>query len=183
MAYEELVFRTMKVVGPSGLQQALEDLYKKVKNDPEFAANEHYIMYTLSNQQSLIKVDMSQRPFQFWYKDILGRPATATPSVMKTIENFLAEKGEIQDFTLQFDDLAVKDKEAKIAGWINGESFPLPDDPLLHAYELLAKEKRMPVNPKVSRIGMFSSGKKSLSDQKDAEKQPDSPRYPTHNKR
>jgi hypothetical protein len=83
--------------GPVGLRTVLEGLLEKSKNDPEFAAQQHFIMYTLGGQKSLIKVDMSQPPFQFWYNDVLGRPMTKL--VEETIADFLWEKcGEKERF-------------------------------------------------------------------------------------
>lgn len=71
--------------GPTGLMEVLEDLLTKSKQDPEFAAQEHIILYQLGNQKSLIKVDLSQPPGKFWYNDLLGRPIT------KAVENTIAE--------------------------------------------------------------------------------------------
>jgi hypothetical protein len=77
--------------GPEGLDQVLDLFLQKSKSDPQFAAQEHYILYQLSEQKSLIKIDMSQQPFLFWYYDLNGRPATE--AVKKVIANFLWEKG------------------------------------------------------------------------------------------
>lgn len=77
--------------GPEGLDQVLDAFLAKTKSDAKFAAEEHYILYQLNEQKSLIKVDMSQQPFLFWYYDLNGRPAT---EVVKTIiARFLWEKG------------------------------------------------------------------------------------------
>lgn len=77
--------------GPEGLKQVLEDLLEKSRQDPEFAAREHYIYYQLGGQKSLMKVDMSKPPFQFWYYDLMGRPMTRM--IEATIAEFLWEKG------------------------------------------------------------------------------------------
>lgn len=165
MAFENLMSETETAVGPTGLKEVLNLLLNKAKFDPSFAANDHYILYMLGDQESLIKADMSQKPFQFWYYDLLGRPAT--PNVVKTIDAFLAENGDAHDIFHQFHDLYLKEREAKISASINGESLPLPEDPKAHAYKLLSQEKRTSLtNPKVSQIGMFSFGEKKPLDQK-----------------
>lgn len=71
--------------GPEGLMHVFEDLLEKSKRDTEFAAAEHIILYKLGGQKSLIKVDFSKPPFQFWYNDLLGRPMT------KAVEDTIAE--------------------------------------------------------------------------------------------
>jgi hypothetical protein len=76
--------------GPAGLGSVLDQLLQKSQADAGFAASDHYILYQLKDQQSLIKVDLSQRPFQFWYYDLLGRPAT--DAVKSVIADFLWEK-------------------------------------------------------------------------------------------
>lgn len=87
--------------GPDGLEKVLDNLFEKTQKDREFAGTEHYILYQLGNQKSLIKVDMSQPPFQFWYYDLLGRPATRT--VKETVARFLWEKcGERERFYKEF---------------------------------------------------------------------------------
>lgn len=77
--------------GPQGLAKVLNAFLAKTKDqalDPAFSANtEHYILYQLGNQNSLIKVDMSKQPYQFRYFDKLGRPATK--AVKETIADFL----------------------------------------------------------------------------------------------
>lgn len=87
-------------VGPQGLATVLALLLEKTQKDPQFAKQEHYILYQMGNQKSLIKVDMSEHPFQFWYYDLLGRPITGT--VKDTIGRFLWEKaGEKEKFLKQ----------------------------------------------------------------------------------
>jgi hypothetical protein len=87
--------------GPEGLTKVLDNFLEKAKIDPEFAAHGHYILYQLGAQKSLIKVDMSQQPFQFWYNDLLGRPPTNI--VKETIARFLWEKcGERERFFQEF---------------------------------------------------------------------------------
>lgn len=62
--------------GPEGLEKVLIELLEKTKKDPTFATEEHYILYQLASQKSLIKVDTKQQPFVFWYCDLMGRPIT-----------------------------------------------------------------------------------------------------------
>lgn len=76
--------------GPEGLDRVLTELLEKSKADPIFASQEHYVMYQLGNQKSLIKVDTNQTPFKFWYYDLMGRPATII--VKEAIARFLWDK-------------------------------------------------------------------------------------------
>lgn len=76
--------------GPEGLMEVLEDFRRRAELDPVFRHEPHYIMYHLNAQQSLIKIDFSADPFQFWYYDLMGRPATN--SVKQTVAEFLWEK-------------------------------------------------------------------------------------------
>lgn len=76
--------------GPEGLKKVLEDFLKSAQEDVAFANEAHYILYQLGNQKSLIRADFSKKPFQFWYYDLLGRPATK--AVKETIVEFLWEK-------------------------------------------------------------------------------------------
>ncbi len=85
--------------GPEGLRAALEVLLEKSSKDPHFAAEPHYIKYQIGNQQSYIKVDMSEKPYLFWYCDVQGRPVTK--SVQYTIADFLWEKGGEREKWLQ----------------------------------------------------------------------------------
>jgi len=74
--------------GPEGLSQVLDGLLIKYEQGAKDVP--YYVLYKLGGQQSLIKVDISKKPFQFWYCDLLGRPATRT--VKETIARFLWEK-------------------------------------------------------------------------------------------
>jgi hypothetical protein len=76
--------------GPEGLTRVLNELLEKAKSDPIFAGEEHFILYQLNAQKSLIKVDAKQVPFNFWHYDLMGRPATTV--VKDTIARFLWEK-------------------------------------------------------------------------------------------
>jgi hypothetical protein len=88
--HNEILEQYLKAQGPDGLKDVLEALLEKSKQDPVFATEAHYILYRLGGQQSLMKVDMSRPPFQFWYYDLLGRPMTKM--VERTIVDFLWEK-------------------------------------------------------------------------------------------
>lgn len=97
MLDNELPSDCINAEGAEGLRKELDQLWDKSQNDPVFAAMPHYILYRLNQQKALIKVDMSERPVQFWYHDLLGRPATRI--VKKTIAQFLMEKcGETDSF-------------------------------------------------------------------------------------
>lgn len=98
---DEWPFEYLVANGPDGLANVLETLFYRCQTDEQFAAEEHYILYQLGNQKSLIKTDMSVQPFQFWYYDLLGRPATKI--VKETIGRFLWEKGG-EKYRSQLDD-------------------------------------------------------------------------------
>jgi hypothetical protein len=84
--------------GPEGLTETLNELLEKSLKDPMFAVQEHFVLYKLGGQKSMIKIDTSQQPFRFWYYDLMGRPMTV--SVKETIAKFLWEKcGEKERFT------------------------------------------------------------------------------------
>ena len=76
--------------GPAGLEKVLNEFLEKSQSDAAFAAKEHYVLYKFNQQKALIKVDTKQRPFHFWYYDLLGRPATN--NVKEIIAKFLWEK-------------------------------------------------------------------------------------------
>ena len=94
---DELASQYIVAQGPDGLSSVLSDILTKALSDSHFAATPHYILYQLKNQKSLIKADMSEKPFQFWYYDLLGRPAPN--NVKETIARFLWEKcGEKEQY-------------------------------------------------------------------------------------
>ncbi|MFZ2315987.1 MAG: hypothetical protein WAW86_10085 [Gammaproteobacteria bacterium] len=93
MEYADLPKDYIKAEGPDGLRSALDNLLINQ------ASPSQYILYQLGNQQSLIKVDLSTKPFQFWYYDLLGRPATRI--VKETLARFAWEKGGEQEWYLQ----------------------------------------------------------------------------------
>jgi hypothetical protein len=76
--------------GPDSLYAVLEGLLKRTQADPHSTTEGRCILYKLGSQKSLIKVDTSRRPFELWYCDLLGRPATK--AVRDTIAQFLWEK-------------------------------------------------------------------------------------------
>lgn len=76
--------------GPDRLEQVLNELLEKTTADPAFALKEHFVLYQLGNQKTLMKVDTSERPFQIWYFDLMGRPATTV--VKEAITRFLWER-------------------------------------------------------------------------------------------
>ncbi len=73
--------------GPEGLANVLLDYHEKAQIDDDFASNDQYILYRNNQQKALIKIDMRQVPYQFWYYDLLGRPATN--NIKETIAKFL----------------------------------------------------------------------------------------------
>lgn len=90
MEHNELNEEYIPANGPEGLKEVLDSLLVRANADPDFAAAQHYILYTLGSQKSLIRVDTSKQPFYFWYYDLLGRPITR--NVKEIIAQFLWEK-------------------------------------------------------------------------------------------
>lgn len=90
MESKETSLQYISAEGPEGLAQVLEDLLNQSRKDPGFAAKDHLVLYQLGGQRSLIQVDFSQYPFQFYYNDLLGRPVTN--KVKEVIATFLWEK-------------------------------------------------------------------------------------------
>lgn len=86
----DLAFQYDVAEGPTGLREVLDSYFSKYQNDPTFAQEGHYILYTLGEQRSLIRVDASAIPFHFRYCDLLGRPATK--SVKEVIARFLWDR-------------------------------------------------------------------------------------------
>jgi hypothetical protein len=127
--------------GPDGLRTLLDNFLLKAQTDQQFATASHYILYKLPNSelQSLIKVDMSQRPYQFWHYNLQER--AALQSLKDTITNFL-EKCGVSNAANCFHDVYEKLRQAKIAASMSGEVMPLPENPLQHGFALLAQEKR-----------------------------------------
>lgn len=76
--------------GPDSLYQVLQELLAKSKADKSFASAEHYVMYQLGSQRSLIRVETASLPFKFWHYDLMGRPVTV--AVKDTIARFLLEE-------------------------------------------------------------------------------------------
>lgn len=87
---DNLAFQYDVVDGPVGLMEVLDTYLTKSQNDASFAKVGHYVLYTLGEQRSLIRVDTSEMPFHFGYCDLFGRAATA--GVKETIARFLWEK-------------------------------------------------------------------------------------------
>lgn len=93
MEYDDLSSNYIKAQGPEGLRCVLDNLL--INNE----SSSQYILYQQGNQQSLIKVDLSHQPFQFWYYDLLGRPATRV--VKETLARFAWERGGEKEWYLQ----------------------------------------------------------------------------------
>lgn len=95
----EMITEYVIANGPQGLIDVLEGHYERCQKDKEFAKNAHFILYQLGAQKSLIKVDMSERPYQFWYYDLLGRPITT--AVKEALALFLTDTVGEKDLILQ----------------------------------------------------------------------------------
>lgn len=76
--------------GPEGLMHLLDNYLKHANTDEAFAKQPHYILYQWGSQESVIKVDTSEKPYHFWYCDLQGRPMTL--AVKAVIADFLWEK-------------------------------------------------------------------------------------------
>jgi hypothetical protein len=107
MEQKELSLDYITAEGPEGLKQVLYNLLDLRQKNPDKAELEQYILYQLGNQKSLIKVDISEQPFQFWYYDLLGRPATKI--VKDVIADFVWEKGGEKERYMQ--ELAARDEQ------------------------------------------------------------------------
>jgi len=137
------------VDGREGLRSLLDSFLQKSEKDQEFASSPHYILFQLNAMQSLIRVDMSQRPFQFWHYNIQER--AALPSLKDTIISFLQEKCGEKDPDKNFHDLYTKLRQGRIDASFSGETMPLPENPVQHGLNLLAQEKRPVVMPVIAQ--------------------------------
>ncbi len=85
--------------GPEGLKNILEELLEKSKQDPVFARQEHFVLYTIGNLKSLMKVGTDQAPFKFWCYDLMGRPITL--AMKEVLTQFLWEHWGEKEISLQ----------------------------------------------------------------------------------
>ncbi len=85
--------------GPEGLKKVLNDLWEEVEHNPNSAKQEHYILYQLSSQKSLIKIETDQMPFKFWCYDLMGRPITLP--MREVLSQFLEEHWGKENLRLQ----------------------------------------------------------------------------------
>lgn len=76
--------------GPLDLMSLLNSYLEHANSDDHFANTPHYILYQHGAQESVIKVDTSEKPYHFWYCDLQGRPMTM--AVKAVIADFLWEK-------------------------------------------------------------------------------------------
>jgi hypothetical protein len=83
---QELLVGAITADGPDGLMQVLDQL--RVKSEQVTQDKEFVILYQLGSQRSILKVDFNQKPYHFFYKDLLGRPMTK--AVEQTIAQFLS---------------------------------------------------------------------------------------------
>lgn len=157
MDNKELLSQIYTAEGPDGLIKQLINLLDRAQSDPGFAVKEHYIMYQLNTQKSLIKVDMSQTPFQFWYYDLQGRPATEI--VKDTIALFLSEKyGQKEKIGHYFHDVGKEELLRNQADFIRGgewASYDVKDQSVFHAIDLLTLRKRTQIPAKQHWFSFF----------------------------
>ena len=125
------------------------------------SAEEHYIKYQFNECQSLIKVDMREQPFQFWFYDLQKRPALQK-NHKKIISEFLAEHGQKDDISVYFHDLY--NSKAAVDASLGKNTVMAVDDPLSQGVMALQTCKRQALvlaSPKLKgagSFGMFSSG-------------------------
>lgn len=86
----KLPFEYDLAAGPEGLMDLLNVYLEHANTDESFAKQPHYILYQWGSQESVIKVDTSEKPYHFWYCDLQGRPMTL--AVKAIIADFLWEK-------------------------------------------------------------------------------------------
>ncbi len=94
MSLEGLPKHTV-VEGPEALTAALNQLWQACQNSPVLASEDHYLLYQRGKQQSVLKVDVQQKPFQFWYCDRDGRPMPR--SITQALATFAWENGVNKD--------------------------------------------------------------------------------------
>ncbi len=124
--------------GPEELKQALLHTLEKANSDPRFAAQSHYILYKLDNQQSLIRMDPS---FHISHYDLLGRPATE--AVKEVVAAFLREqcggRGQLEDVSGK--EMLERNKASFLMGDTSRGRVILSNNPstLVHAREQLER--------------------------------------------
>lgn len=97
MAEEKPTYEYDIAEGPDGLKALLDSYFERAQNDSAFKAEPHFIVFHHGNQESVIKVDMTESPCLFWYYDMLGR--AITPSVREVMARFLWDRcGESKRF-------------------------------------------------------------------------------------
>lgn len=102
-------------IGLQGLKDALAYLFKLKEAGN---TSQEYILYQVINpntpdiQKALIKVDLREKPYQFWYADLLGR--NAPQNVKRTIAEFLWENGEKQNYQKEPNETSLDDCLDKI---------------------------------------------------------------------
>ncbi|OGT61692.1 MAG: hypothetical protein A3E85_01950 [Gammaproteobacteria bacterium RIFCSPHIGHO2_12_FULL_45_12] len=114
----DLSKEAITVQGPEGLGKALELLFQQCQQDAAFKAQSHYFLYQLKDQQSIIKIDMREQPFLFWYADLQGRAATS--AVCDIIARFLWDKDKGGEAARYLKSLAlsqVPETDAGYASW------------------------------------------------------------------
>lgn len=140
----EILPQYTPAIGQDGLADALNHLRQESDRDPEFARQDHYLLFrkdtNASTYESVIKADLSERPFQFWHFNTHFLPAIEV--IKDTIKKFLESCGQTEPLEHSFHDLYFKIRQAKVEASITGEQWFLPDDPRAYAFEIVAKEKR-----------------------------------------
>lgn len=114
-------------VDAAGLRAELEWLLIQSSQDAAFAAESHYVNFQLGGLQAFIKIDMSSKPFLFWYCDLNERPVS--PAVRKTIADFLWEKGGEKEKYLDLDATKLEEvrqdfRETGVKAYITNVNIP-----------------------------------------------------------
>lgn len=117
-------------VDAAGLRAELDSILAKSTQNAAYAAESHYVKFQLGGPQGLqafIKIDMSSKPFLFWYCDLDER--AVSPAVRKTIADFLWEKGGEKEKYLDLDAIKLEEvrqdfRETGVKVYISNVNIP-----------------------------------------------------------
>lgn len=115
----------MRVMGPEALYNQLKECALFAKQNSAYASSEHYILYQLGMQKSLIKLDFSHDPLQIWYCDLQNRPVTN--KVKEAVLRFIQEQEKGADLKSYFHDHYDTVKVAKSEATEGLRPFPYFD--------------------------------------------------------
>jgi hypothetical protein len=99
--------------GQQGLRDVLDALQHLVTNDAEYRSKQHLIKYRFGDRTSILKVDMSEKPYQFWYFNLDMRRALEGAD-KNVIADFLKANGQQETIEVYFHDLYENTKKNKV---------------------------------------------------------------------